>query len=69
MNSYILPESFFEPTRIHRTQFFVKKVCNQRWQNTTLNSNNLPLYFKQMNLCSVQVTEFALVFQTNKSLV
>ena len=29
----------------------------------------MPLYFKQMNLSSVQVTEFVLVFQTNKSLL
>ena len=25
MNSHILPESFFEPTTIHRTQFFVQR--------------------------------------------
>ena len=25
MNSHILPESFFEPTTIHRTQFFIQK--------------------------------------------
>ena len=25
MNSYILPESFSEPTTIHRTQLFVHK--------------------------------------------
>ena len=25
MNSYILPESFLQPTTIHRTQFFVQK--------------------------------------------
>ena len=25
MNSHILPESFFEPTTIQRTQFFVQK--------------------------------------------
>ena len=25
MNSYMLPESFFEPTTIYRTQFFVPK--------------------------------------------
>ena len=39
--TYILPESFFEPTTSHKTHFFVEKVqlCNQRCQNTTLNSN------------------------------
>ena len=62
MNSYILLESFFEPTTIHRTHFFVQNVslCNQRWQNTTFNLNK--------RISGVTVTEFAFVFQTNESL-
>ena len=57
MNSYILPESFFEPTTIHSTQRWQN---NQRWQNTTLNSNK--------RISGVTVTDFAFVFQPNGSL-
>ena len=67
MNSHILPESFFEPTTIHSTQFFVQKF------NFVIKDGRIQLNFqtfKQMNLwCNSRVsavTEFALVFQRNK---
>ena len=60
MNSYILPESFFHPTTIHRTQFFVQKF------NFVIKDGRIQLSNKW--IFGVTVTEFALVFQTNESL-
>ena len=61
----VLPESFFEPITIHRTQYFVQKfnfVIKDGRQNTT---------FKHSNkwISGATVTEFAVVFQTNESLL
>ena len=68
MNSHILPESFFEPTRIYRTQLFVQKfnfvIKYGRIQLSNIQANESLLW--PTHLCSVWVTEFALVFQTNK---
>ena len=60
MNSYILPESFFQPTAIHKTQFFVQKF------NFVIKDGTMQLSNKWTS--GVTVTEFALVFQTNESL-
>ena len=43
--SHILPECFFEPTKIHRTQFFVQKF-NLESKTAEYNFQT----FKQMNL-------------------
>ena len=53
--SHILPESFFEPTTIHGTQFFVQ---------------NFSCVIKdgKIQLSNIQADEFALVFQANESL-
>ena len=61
MISYILPESFFEPTTIHRTQFFVQKF------NFVIKDGRIQ-HSIQTNESLVTVTKFALVFQTNESL-
>ena len=48
-----MSESFFEPSIISRIKFPIQKIqhFNQRWQNTTLNSNKW--------ISGVIVTEFA----------
>ena len=54
MNSYILPESFFQLTTIHRTQFFVQKHGR--------------IHFSNKCISGLTVTKFALVFRTNEFL-
>ena len=53
--SHILPESFFEPTTIHGTQFFVQKF-------------NCVIKDGKIQLSNIQADEFALVFQANESM-
>ena len=60
MNSYILPESFFQPTTIHITQFFAQKF------NFVIKDGRMQLSKKWIS--GATVTKFALLFQTNESL-
>ena len=62
MNSHILPESFFEPTTIHRTQFFVQRF------NFVIKDGRIQLSNIPANECGIAVTEFALVFRANESM-
>ena len=60
MNIYIWPKNIFQPTIIHRTQFFVQKF------NFVIKDGRIQLSNKWIP--GVTVTEFALLFQTSESL-
>ena len=68
MNSHKLPESFFEPTTIQRTHFFLQKfnfvIKDGRIQLSNIQANESLV--QQSHLCSAQVSKFVHVFQTNK---